>query len=82
MFYVLEHLRRKVHSLWEKVRRREKKIRTLAEALEKCKKCNWLSDEAHDVLTETFSPGQELFLNEVLISIYKCHISKYRERVS
>ena len=65
LYFSSDQLRRKVRLLQAVVRRREKKIRTLSEALDHCKK-NMLSDEAHDSLTDTFSPvTNELILNEV-----------------
>lgn len=65
---LIDHLRRKVRSLRETVRRRDRKIKTLQEALDECKKCKLLSDEAHEVLIDTFNPiARELFLNEVHI---------------
>ena len=66
LYFSSDQLRRKVRLLQAVVRRREKKIRTLSEALDHCKKENMLSDEAHDSLTDTFSPvTNELILNEV-----------------
>lgn len=64
-----EQLRRKVRGLNEAVRRRTKRIATLQDALNDCRKQNILSDEAHDSLTDSFHPvAEELILNEVWYS--------------
>jgi len=63
---IVVNLRRKVRTLRQVIRRRDKQIRTLSEGLDACRQRNLLSSGAHTSLTETFTPvARELILNEV-----------------
>lgn len=65
LLFISDNLRRRIRSLREVIRRRNKRIRTLNDALEECQKKRLLTEEAFQDIS-TFHPvAQDLILNEV-----------------